>query len=111
MPHTFTNAEYADVAYIYGFCDGSARAAVEYRRRLPMHRIPDRRMFSKVFDILLERGKLPSDRVSPEPACQHHVKGQENILEMVQHSPTTDTRRPTRLGVSRTHVIARNLQT
>lgn len=29
MPHIFTNAEYADMLYVYGFCDGSATAAVE----------------------------------------------------------------------------------
>jgi len=29
MPHIFTNAEYADMVYVYGFCDGSATAAVE----------------------------------------------------------------------------------
>jgi len=27
MPHIFTNAEYADMMYVYGFCDGSATAA------------------------------------------------------------------------------------
>jgi len=29
MLHIFTNAEYADIMYVYGFCDGSATAAVE----------------------------------------------------------------------------------
>ena len=49
MPHIFTNAEYADMLYVYGFCDDSTTAAVaEYRRRFSMHRIPDRRVFSKV---------------------------------------------------------------
>ena len=27
--HIFTNAEYADMLYVYGFCDGSATAADE----------------------------------------------------------------------------------
>ena len=26
IPHIFTTAEYADVLYVYGFCDGSATA-------------------------------------------------------------------------------------
>jgi hypothetical protein len=39
IPHMFTNVEYADMLYVYGFCDGSTTAAVEeYRRRLPMRR-------------------------------------------------------------------------
>ena len=33
MPHIFTNAEYIDMLYVYGFCDGSATAAVEEYRR------------------------------------------------------------------------------
>ena len=55
MPHILTNAEYADMMYVYGFCDGSATAAVEaYRRRFPLFSIPDCRMFYKVFNTLLE---------------------------------------------------------
>jgi len=46
MPHIFTDAECADMMYVYGCCDGNATAAVEeYRRRLPMRRIPDRTLF------------------------------------------------------------------
>jgi len=29
MPHIFTDAEYADMPYIYGFCKGSATANVD----------------------------------------------------------------------------------
>jgi hypothetical protein len=29
MPHIFTNAEYADMPYVYGFRNGMANAAVE----------------------------------------------------------------------------------
>jgi hypothetical protein len=29
MPHIFTNAEYADMLYVFGFCDGSATAEVD----------------------------------------------------------------------------------
>jgi hypothetical protein len=53
-----------------------------------------------VFGTLREGGALPSAHVSSERA-RLHVEEQENILEMVQHSPTTST---TRLGVSRTRV-------
>jgi hypothetical protein len=60
MPHIFTNAKYADMLYFYGFCNGSATVAVEeYRRRFPMHRIPDCWVFSKVFNTLRECGTLP----------------------------------------------------
>jgi hypothetical protein len=106
MPHMLTNAEYADMLYVYGFCDGSATAAVEeYRRRFPMRRIPDRKVLSKAFSTLRECGTLPSARVLSERARQQNVEEQENILEMVERSPTTSTRRlSARLGVSRTRV-------
>jgi len=89
--------------YFYGFCDNSATAAAEeYHRRFPMRRILDRRLFSKVFNTLHEFGTLPTAHVASERARQQ-VQEQENILEMVQRSPTTSTRRlSTRLGVSRT---------
>jgi hypothetical protein len=66
MPHIFTNSEYADMLHVYGFCNGRATAAVEYRRLFPMRRIPDRRVFSKAFNTLREGGTLPSAHVSPE---------------------------------------------
>jgi hypothetical protein len=70
--------------YVNGFCDGSATADVEeYRRRFPMRRIPDCRVFSKVFNTLRECGTLPSAHVSSERARQENVKEEENILEMV----------------------------
>ena len=106
MPHIFTNTEYADMMCVYVFCDGSATAAVEeYRRRLPMRRFPDRRVFYKVFNTLRECGRLPSDHVSSEQARKQNMEEQENILVMVQRSPTASTRRlSARIGVSRTRV-------
>jgi hypothetical protein len=46
--------------YVYGFCYGSATAAVEeYSRRFPTHGIPDRRGVSKVLNQLREHDTLP----------------------------------------------------
>jgi len=90
MPHIFTNAEYVDMMYVYGFCDGSATAAVEeYRQWFPMRRIPDHSVFYKVFNTLCECGTLPSAHVSSEWARKQNMEEQENILDMVQRSPTT----------------------
>jgi hypothetical protein len=95
MPHIFTTVEYADMLCVYDFCDGCASAAVEEYRR---------RVFSEVFKTLREGSTLPSAHVSSERARQH-VEELKNILEMVQRSPTTSTRRlSTRLCVSRTRV-------
>jgi hypothetical protein len=90
--------------YVYGFCDGSGTATVEeYCRWFPTRRIPNRRLFSKVFNTLRERGRPPSAQVSSERARHQHAEEQENIVEMTERSPPTSTRRlSTRLGVSRT---------
>jgi hypothetical protein len=92
--------------YPYGFCDGCDTAAVEeYRGRFPVRRILVRRVFPTGFNTLRERGTPPSAHVSSERARQQHVEEQENILEMVQRSPTTSTRRlSTRLCVTRLRV-------
>lgn len=66
MPQNFTNAEYVNILYVYGFWDGSATVAVEYRRRFPIRRIPDRGVFCVVFNTLRECGTLLSVHVSPE---------------------------------------------
>jgi len=75
VPHLFRNAEYANTMYDYGFCDGSANAAVEkYRRRFPMRRIPDRRVFYNVFNTLRECGTLPNAHVSSERARKQNIE-------------------------------------
>jgi len=92
--------------FVYSFSDCSGNAAVEeYSQRFPMHRTPDRRVLSKVFNTLHECGTLPSAHVSSEQARQQHVEEWESILEMVQRSPTTSMQRLcTHLCVSRTRV-------
>ena len=87
ITHIFTNAEFGDMMYVYGFCDGSATAAVEYRQRFPMRRIPDRKVFY-VFNTLRECGTLPSAHVSSERARKQNMEEHENILDMAQRSPT-----------------------
>jgi len=106
MPHIFTHEAYADIMDVYGFCDGSATAAVEeYSRRFPMRRIPERRVFYNLLNTLRECGTLPSDRVSSERAHKQDMEEQENILDMVQRSPTNSTRRlSAHIGDSRTRV-------
>ena len=65
MPRTFTHEEYADMVYMYGYCNGNANAAVdEYRRRYPLRRTPNRAVFANVFCALRECGTLPSVHVS-----------------------------------------------
>jgi len=53
MPFTFSCEEYADMNYVYGFCDGNSVLAVaEYQQRFPNRRIPNQRVFTGVYQAL-----------------------------------------------------------
>ena len=99
MPRTFTYEE-------YGYCNGNANAAVdEYRRRYPLRRTPNRAVFTNVFCALRECGTLPSVHVSSERRLIQTVEEQEEIVSMVQRSPTTSIRRiASRLRVPQSRV-------
>ena len=48
----FSNEEYADMYFIYGFYEGNEyQAAEEYKRRYRKPRGPDRRVFGRVTDV------------------------------------------------------------
>ena len=100
MPATFSNEEYADILFVYGFCNGNASAAArEYRRRYPNRRCPDTRVFYSVYQHIRDTGSVPgvnatADRANPQD------KDRE-IMEAVANSPGTSTRRlAQRLNVS-----------
>ena len=53
--------------FVYGFCNGNARAAVEeYQRRFPDRRIPSRRVFTRIHQTLHDTGCLPGVKVYSE---------------------------------------------
>ena len=67
MPFVFSNVEYCDMHFVYGFCDGNARAAVdEYQRPFPHRRIPSRGVFTRIHQTMSETGCLPSVAVQSE---------------------------------------------
>jgi len=67
MPYVFSHVEYCDMHFVYGFCDGNARAAVdEYQRHFPDRRIPSRGVFSRIHQTMHETGCLPSVAVQSE---------------------------------------------
>src|SRR5215510_1330750 len=65
MLRTFTHEEYADMVYVYGYCNGNANSAVdEYWIRYPLRRTPNRAVFTNVFCELRECGTLSSVHLS-----------------------------------------------
>lgn len=102
MPNLFSNAEYADIIFIYGYCNGNGRsAASEYHRRFPRRRIPNHQTFGSVFNYLKENGTFP------EAKSERDVNPvqQENILNAVEENPKISTRKVSvQLGVSQSKV-------
>jgi len=74
MPSVFSHIEYCDVHFVYGFCDGNARAAVEeYQRHFPDRRIPSRSVFTRIHQTLRDTGSLPS--VAVQSLNNYHKAG------------------------------------
>ena len=72
MPFTFSVVEYADMIFVYGFCEGnSVQAVAEYQQRFPNRRIPTRRVFTGVYHTLRDTD--------------------EGIVQMVQSSTRAST--------------------
>ncbi|KAJ4430142.1 hypothetical protein ANN_22352 [Periplaneta americana] len=101
MPYKFTTEEYADLVFIYGVCEGNATAAAaEYHRHYPNRWILNLKTTSGTFNTIRQTGSLPSIRIHYERRQQNHVAEEENILNAVQRSPRTSTKRVAqRLGV------------
>jgi len=106
MPFSFSFAEYADMIYVYGFCDGnSVHAVAEYQQRFPNHRIPTRRVFTRVYQTLRDTGTFPGIRIAAERNVNEGVDEEEGIVQMVQNSPRASMRRiARRLRVPHTRV-------
>jgi len=67
MPFVFSQVEYCDIHFVYGFCNGNAHAAVEeYQRHFPDRRIPSRGVFTRIHQTMCETGCLPSVAVQSE---------------------------------------------
>jgi len=82
MPFVFSHMEYCDMHFVYGFCDGNARAAVEeYQRRFPDRRIPSQSVFTRIHQTLRDTGSLPSVAVQSEREVARTINTQENILQ------------------------------
>jgi len=55
MPFVFSHAEYCDMHFMRGFCDGNARAAVDsYQRRFLNEEFRSWGVFSRIHQIMRE---------------------------------------------------------
>jgi Helix-turn-helix domain (DUF4817) len=106
MPFRYTNTEYRDMIFLYGWFHGNASAAAEeYTRRYPDRRRPNCRTITNVYAYLGEKGTVPSF----SGAERESGRNDEQILRMVENSPSTSTRRISRRirGVTFSHIAKR----
>ena len=67
MPFVFSQVEYCDMHFVYGFCNGIASAAVdEYRRGYPERRVISRGVLTRVQQSLRGNGCFPSVALQSE---------------------------------------------
>jgi len=82
MSFIFSVAEYADMIYVYGFCEGnSIHAVAKYQRRFPNRWIPTRRVFTRVYQTLRDPGTLPGVRIAAESDVNEGVDEEEGIVQ------------------------------
>lgn len=106
MPFTFSNEEYADIHFIYGFCDGNAReAAREYARRFPNRRLPNPSVFTEAHMRLRQFG------IRREQVRNANLQHENNILAIFDDNDRLSSRRAVlqlrnrNIVVSKTHVL------
>lgn len=77
--------------FIYGFCNGNARAAQrEYEVRYPGRVIPSPQVFTRVHQRLLETGSV--EKLKKEVGPNIDVFAEEDLLERVEENPGVSTR-------------------
>lgn len=101
----FSNEEYSDIIFVYGFCDGNALAACrEYQRRFPNRRQPSRRVFSDTFQRLRECGIGKRSKSGRD--IIHTVAQEEAVIDAVIDEPNISIRRiSTRLDLAKSFVF------
>ena len=58
-----TTLAYAEMHFVYGYCDGNVLAAQrKYHARYPDRRVPIDRVFTRLHQCLLERGTVQKQR-------------------------------------------------
>ena len=88
----YSNAEYADILYIYGYCDGNAsEARREYERRFPNRRIPDARVFSRTYRLIAETGSVKHKRTNAGAPPNYQPDVEEEIIRHFEENPGTST--------------------
>lgn len=102
----YTTQEYAEMHFLYGFCDGNALAARrEYALRYPDRRTPSSAVFTRLHQRLVDTGTVhkPAHEVGN---IIHDIGLEDVVINTVQNNPQTSSRQVAReVGVSQWKVL------
>lgn len=88
----YSNEEYADIMFCYGYCAGdSAAARREYLRRFPDRREPDVSVFNGVYRRIRETGSVQRRNSDVGRPRVYAVGNEEEILRRFAEDPTLST--------------------
>ncbi len=87
---SFNNTEYADIQFIYGFCNVNSYEAVrECAWGFPNHRLPNNRTFIRVNRNLREFGTF----TAPGDLRGRHQNVNDEVIRQVEENSSLSTRR------------------
>lgn len=88
----FTNTEYAQMIFCYGYCDGNSNAArEEYQRRYPDQRVPNRRTIAAAYQRLQETGHVQI-RNREHTSSSESADLEERVMRIFRTNPGTSIR-------------------
>lgn len=93
MPNAYTSIQYANMHYIYGECQGNARAAARlYRQRYPNEdRYPDYRVFINVHRLYSE-AVIPGRADHEQDRGDHDLEMEDEVIQRVRDHPGVSVR-------------------
>lgn len=103
MPN-FTNTEYADIHFIYGFCNGNAaEASREYGRRFPNRRRPNAQVFVQVHRRFRECGL----NRNPRNEYERNERQRNEILNLFDENNRLSSRNAVRQLRTRNVIVSK----
>ena len=88
----YSNSEYADILYCYGFCDtNAAEARREYQRRFPNRRIPHISLFGSTYRRISETGSVQKQQIDTGRSRRYTADDEEEVLQRFIDDPNTST--------------------
>lgn len=108
MPFRYSNHEYADMVFMYGFCNGSAAEAVnQYKIKFPNRRAPCSITIARCFQSLSETGHFPQSNSEREITRRNSA---DEVLHEIQLDNRTSLRKISAKTQQSTRTIHRTLR-